>query len=113
MSKDGGNKTANEICNSVIADLQAIVRYMPIIVPADKLDEKALAIGKDMFECMIKDIQTGHVDEVLDMDLLMQDWAELSVKIQEKTQLTEIHKVIDHIVSLYDVKNEGDDDSDE
>ena len=75
------NVTIKDIEKSILDDLVTLHRYIPILVPENETDEKILQIGRSMLDQMIKDMQTGKSDDVLDMQKLLEDWDDVSQKI--------------------------------
>ena len=95
-------------------NLNNIIKYLPIVVPADETDKKAIAIGSDMLECLINDINSPAISDALDVDRLVQDWERIS-ELFAGINSMQVQRAIDEIVSMYDQdeQDEGDDDESE
>lgn len=101
-----------QIRRELNTNLNNIIKYMPIIVPVDATDKKALAIGKDMLECMVSDINGPAISEVIDIDRLVQDWEKVSSSLSSIYNV-EVQRTIEHIVELCDAEGDDDDEFDE
>lgn len=100
-------QVVKEIRDTTTIAIQNIIKYLPITVPADDVDKKAFAIGTDMLECMVKDINGMGISEVLDMDRLVRDWSEVRESLDKLDDAGYIHKTIDTIADAY-MNSEGD-----